>query len=142
MPVRDYSRRLVRSLEMRASVEALHLPIHAERQDFLDAECCRTFPTETFPAALLLKREEVERGVASGQSIIAVVNRGGGGTRRTYAEARFDLLYGFRGKERNVDLLSPFEMLRHWSMTRVQPPLDRGWRVGLCLDGGGATVRC
>ena len=31
-------------------------------------------------------------------------------------------MYGFRGDAHVVDLLSPFEMLMHWSMERVQPP--------------------
>ena len=31
-------------------------------------------------------------------------------------------MYGFRGQEHNVDLLSAFEMLRFWSVRRVETP--------------------
>ena len=34
--------------------------------DALMAECIRTFPTVTFPAMLLLRREEAETGKGSG----------------------------------------------------------------------------
>ena len=39
-----------------------------------------------------------------------------------FTEAPFDWMYGFRGKEHNVDVLSPYEMLLHWAVTRINPP--------------------
>ena len=36
-----------------------------------------------------------------------------------------DLLYGFRGKSHNVDLMSPYEMAMHWSLERILPPKTR-----------------
>ena len=72
-----YSRCLVRDLEAkglaRTAVEGLNLSIHADDKDVMNAECYRTFPTCTFPAASLLKREEVECGRISGVSIITAV---------------------------------------------------------------------
>ncbi len=56
-----YSKRLVKDLAakgiIRRSVESLNLQLHGENQDVTTAECIRTFPTVTFPASLLLKRE-------------------------------------------------------------------------------------
>ena len=59
---RYYSQRLVRDLEakgiLRTIVETTNLVIHINDKDTLAAECIRTFPSVTFPATLLLKREE------------------------------------------------------------------------------------
>ena len=82
----------------------------------------RTFATVTFPASLLLKREEVETLKVHGRSIIAAVHSGKNGGRKSWLEAPFDLMYGFRGARYVVDLLSPFEMLRYWRMEKVLPP--------------------
>ena len=61
---KNNSRRLVRGLEakgiVRTAVESLNLSTHAAAEDYLGAECMRTFPTLTFPASLLLKREELK----------------------------------------------------------------------------------
>ena len=58
---KDYSRRLLRDLEgkgiIRTSVETVNLAEHADDQDVLGAECVRTFPSVTFQAQLLLKRD-------------------------------------------------------------------------------------
>jgi len=121
-----YSRRLVKDLEakgiVRTAVEAVNLALHAADQDVLQAECIRTFPTVTFPASLLLKREEIETLKTSGTSVIAAVYHNKGLRRSAYVEAPFDLLYGFRGERYNVDLLSPYEMLLHWSMVHIDIP--------------------
>ena len=65
-----YSKRLVKDLEgkgiVRTAVESVNLALHANNQDFLRAESWRTFQTVTFPAPLLLKREEVETHKISG----------------------------------------------------------------------------
>ena len=69
---RYYSQRLVRDLEakgiLRTIVETTNLAIHLNDNDILEAECVRTFPTVTFPATLLLKREEIETGKINGAS--------------------------------------------------------------------------
>ena len=57
-----YARRLVNDLELkgtiRTAVEGMNLSLHwSDEADILAAECIRTFPTVTFPATLLLKRE-------------------------------------------------------------------------------------
>ena len=90
------------------------------------AECIRTFPTVAFPATLLLRREEVETGKATGASIIAPLHHGGGRTNKAYVEAPFDLMYGFRGQHYGVQFLSPYEMIMHWSMEKIHPPTIRG----------------
>ena len=126
----DYSRRLVKDLEakgiIRTAVETLNLSAHAADKDALSAECMRTFPSVTFPANLLLKREEVETLKVAGRSIIAAVYHGKGEGRKTFMEAPFDLMYGFRGNKDVVDLHSPFEMLRYWSMEKVHGPGAHG----------------
>ena len=121
-----YSRRLVRDLEakgiVRTAVESTLLSLHSEDKDVLMAECVRTFPSITFPAASLLKREEVECGKTPGASMITPVFHGHGRMHLMFTEAPFDLMYGYRGKTHNVDLLSPYEMLLHWEMTRIPTP--------------------
>ena len=127
-----YSRRLVRDLEakgiVRTAVECTNLSIHANNSDVLMAECIRTFPTVTFPASMLLKREEIECGRTPGVSVITPLHHGSGQRRPAYQEAPFDLLYGFRGCTHNVDLLSPYEMLLHWSLERIEIPTKKKWR--------------
>ena len=124
-----YSRRLLKDLEskgiIRTSVESLNLSLHAAHTDVLSAECVRTFPTVTFPATLLLRREEVETLKVSGRSVISAVRHGRGEGTRTFTEAPFDLMYGFRGRLREVDLFSPFEMIMHWSLESVIPPNEK-----------------
>jgi hypothetical protein len=108
-----YVRRLVKDLEMkgtiRTAVESVNLSLYADHTDVLMAECIRTFPTVTFPAPLLLKREEVETFTVSGASIISSLHHGHSNRARMYIEPPFDLMYGFRGSEQAVDLLSPYE---------------------------------
>ena len=121
-----YGRRLVKDLEgkgiLRTAVEATSLALFASHPDQLMAECIRTFPSITFPATLLLRREEIENGSATGRSIIAAIRHGSNFGRIAHVEAPFDLMYGFRGTEENVDLLSAFEMLMHWTCEEVKPP--------------------
>ena len=124
---RYYSQRLVRDLEakgiLRTVVETTNLAIHVNKMDILAAECIRTFPTVTFPANLLLKREEIETGKVRGASVVAALHAAGSAfTRRAYIEAPFDLMYGFRGVQRDLALLSPFEMIMQYSMEEVKPP--------------------
>ena len=60
---KEYSRRLLRDLEgkgiTRTAVETVNLVANLHANDALAAECIRTFPTVTFPATLLLRREEI-----------------------------------------------------------------------------------
>ena len=78
----DYSKRLLKDLEaksvVRTAVEGLNLSLHGDRPDFLSAECIRTFPSVTFPAAQLLRREEVETHKVKGSSIIVAVHHARG----------------------------------------------------------------
>eukprot|EP00959_Pyramimonas_sp_CCMP1952_P456407 9473119-Pyramimonas_sp.AAC.1 len=50
---------------------------------------------------------------------------GRGNLNFTYADAPFALMYGYRGAAHNVDVLSPYEMLLHWSIEKIHPPLGR-----------------
>ena len=90
-----------------------------------------------FPATLLLKREETETnklsgvqrkevaiGNDAGPSVIAALHHGRGDANRMYKEPHFDLLYGFRGGQDSVDLLSPYEMLLHCIIERILPPTN------------------
>ena len=69
-----------------------------------------------------VQKKEVSIGNDPGASVIAALHHGWGDTNRIYKEAPIDLLYGFRGGEDVVDLLSPYEMLLHYSMERILPP--------------------
>ena len=69
-----------------------------------------------------MQKKEVSIGNDPGPSVIAALHHGWGDKIRIYTEALFDFLYGFRGAEDVVDLLSPYEMLLHYSMERILPP--------------------
>ena len=94
------------------------------------ANCCAFSTTDlpqrgqhvTFPATTLLKREEVETGKTTRSSVITAIHHSGGKKHLMFKDAPFDLLYGFRGQEYNVDLLSAYEMLLWWSMERITVP--------------------
>ena len=73
--------------------------------------------------------------------------------RRAFLQPPFDLLYGFRGQSHRVDLLSPYEMLMHWSMEEVRPPsahdmqqraafTDAGKAYALHCKSAGITPTC
>jgi hypothetical protein len=140
-----YSRGLVRDLEskgiIRTTVESLNLSLNANKTDVLSAECIRTFPTATFPANALLRREEVETLKTPGISVIAAVYHNKGEGRKTFTDPPFDLMYGFRGNKRVVDLLSPFEMLMYWEMERVLPPTRQAVDPSSTLTGAGERYR-
>ena len=123
--LQDYSKRLLKDLEakstVRTAVETLNLSLAAAHPDILRAECLRTFPTVTFPAAALLRREEVETGKVPGRSIILGLHFFGGNATRAWTDAPFDRLYGFRGTTHAVDLLSAYEMIRFWTWVQVLP---------------------
>ena len=75
-------RRLVTDLEMKGTictaVEGINLSLHMKHPDVLMGECVRTFPTVTFPAMAVLKREEIETFKVSGASVIAALHHGHG----------------------------------------------------------------
>ena len=133
----EYSKRLLKDLEarstVRTAVENLNLAIHGDQADVLSAECIRTFPTVTFPAALLLHREEVETQKVKGVRYMVAVHHARGEGLRTWSTAPFDLMYGFRGKRYNVHILSPYEMLRYWMLERVLPPKHGTLNPTSCL---------
>ena len=107
---------------VRTAVESTLLSLHADSSDVLSAECIRTFPSVTFPASALLKREEIETGKMPGASVIEAIYHGHGRKNAMFKEPPFDFMYGFRGMSYNVDLLSPYEMLLHWSLERISVP--------------------
>ena len=96
----EYSKRLLKDLEarstVRTAVENLNLAIHGDEADVLSAECIRTFPTVTFLAPVLLRREEIETQKVKGASCIVAVHHARGEGLRTWTTAPFDLMYGFR----------------------------------------------
>ena len=120
------SKRVLKDVEskgmLRTAVETVNLCEYADHPDKLMAECIRTFPTVVFEAATLLMREEVESGKRKGASVLAPLHHAHGNRGRAYADAPFDLMYGFRGSTTGVDLFSPFEMIRFWSMQHITPP--------------------
>ena len=54
--------------------------------------------------------------------MIAKVFHGAAQKSFSWVESPLDLMYGYRGDEYNVDLLSPYEMLLHWSVERILSP--------------------
>ena len=142
-----FSKRLVKDLEakgtLHTTVESTNLMVNLTKNDALSAECVRTFPTVQFPAMALLRREEVETGKVSGvQMIVAVHATGTARSRRSYLEAPFDLLYGFRSGDHNVQLLSAFEMIMHWQMVEVRPPSPAHTLSQLTCEGEAYKQEC
>ena len=70
-----------------------------------------------FPYALMA--ECIRASKAKGRSAIAALHHNRSNRGNTSAAAPFDLLYGFQGTEYDVDLHSPFEMFRYWSIERI-----------------------
>jgi len=68
----EYSKRLLKDLEarstVRTAVENLNLAIHGDKADVLSAECIRTFPSVSLPAAALLRREELKHRRPKGRA--------------------------------------------------------------------------
>ena len=58
----------------------------------------------------------------------------------SYVEAPVDLMYGFRGNQHNVDLVSPFEMWRFWRIEKVLPP-SSGYECSTYTDEGLALLK-
>ena len=96
----------------RTATDLVNLARYTDQKDLMKAECIRTFPTATFPASLLLRREEIENWKISGASIIIPLHANINKKHHAYLEAPFDLLYGFRG----------CEMLIHWEPKRIEAP--------------------
>ena len=73
-----YSKRLVKDLEAkgitRTVVESVNLSLHADHENATRAECIRAMPTVTFPAPLLLQREEIETKKVAGVSVIIALH--------------------------------------------------------------------
>ena len=62
--------------------------------------------------------------MSQGPSVIAALHHGSGDLNRIYKEPPFDLLYGYRGAAKSVDLVSAYEMLLHHSIERILRPLN------------------
>ena len=126
------SRRIIKDVEskgmIRTAVEGVNLSEHAAAKDTLMAECLRTVADVTFQVQVLLKREEIETKKVSGLSVITPLHHRQGNRARAYAEAPFDLMYGFRGTGHEVDLFSAWEMVRYWEMVKIEPPNASGCR--------------
>ena len=95
----------------------------------------------SFPANALLKREELETMKISGTSIIAGLHHGHGKRALMYSDAPFDLLYGFRGKDDQVDLLTPYEMLMWYQPERILAPLSENINARSTWTEEGAKYR-
>ena len=61
-------------------------------------------------------------------------------TKYSYIEPPADLMYGFRGSQHNVDLMSPFEMWRFWRIEKVLPP-SQNTNISKCTAKGEQYAR-
>ena len=124
----EYSKRLLKDLEaksvVRTAVESLNLSVFGSHSDVLFAECYRTFATLTYLVVALLWREKLETQKTKGKSVILAVQHNRGEGTKTWTQPPYDLMYGFRGRKHNVDLLSGFEMMRYWRLERVRQPQE------------------
>ena len=71
----------------------------------------------------------------AGRSIIAAIHGHKTNAKYTYIEAPADLMYGFRGNDEGVDLMSPFEMWRFYRIEKVLPP-SFGYHVTKLTSAG------
>lgn len=109
----DYTKRFFKDMEskgtMRTVVESMNLAEFADHADPLMAECPRTFPSVNFPAGSFLKREEMEKDCNMEASAIRPMRHAFGNPGQAHVEGPIDLLYGFRGREYEVDLMWQFQ---------------------------------
>jgi len=83
------------------------------------AECPRTFPSVTFPAGTFLKCAEIETGKTADGSVNRPMRHAYGSPGQAHLTGPIDVLYGYRGRAYNVDLHSPFEMMRFWKPVKI-----------------------
>ena len=124
-------RRMITDLEMkgtlRGAAEVFNLCVNLRSEDSLFQECVRTFRTMTFPGSAFLHRLELELDGVGCERVSTRIPP----TRRPAERSRGSTppivdIYGFRGADLRVALLSPFEFLMYWSAEPVLPPHRQG----------------
>ena len=117
---------------LRTAPEEFNLAANSNDHDVTSAEFIRTYRSENFPGLLLLKRLESEQSNCGKRSMQkqVPVRRGDVGNAPIFIRC-FDDIYGYRGTNRKVYYLSPWEFLMYWEVLPLRPPSGD--------DGGGDT---
>ena len=120
---KDYTRRFFKDMEskgtIRTVVECMDLAEYEDHPDPLMAECPRTFPSVTSPAGAFLKCAEIETGKTADGSVNRPMRHAYGSPGQAHLAGPIYVLYGYRGRAYNVDLHSPFEMMRFWKPVKI-----------------------
>jgi len=120
-------RRMITDLEMkgtlRGAAEVFNLCVNLRSEDSLFQECIRTFMTVAFPGSAFLHRLELELDGVGCERVSTRIPP----TRRPAERSKGSTppivdIYGFRGQDPRVALLSPFSFLMYWSAEPVLPP--------------------
>ena len=121
----------------RTAPEEYNLAANSEEHDVTSAEFIRTFESQDFSGGQLLRRLEAEvkqKEVRECRKVLPVSNDPNiAGEMRL---RQFDDLYGYRGDNREIFLLSPWEFLMLWECVPLPKPCKRqsnGW------DNAGTT---
>ena len=114
----DFQHRCMR----RTAPEEWNLSANFHEHDPTAAEFMRTYMSVDFPGGQLMKRLEAEQKAQPMRETWKFLP--GSGTTNiieTKWLQQFDDLYGFRGSNDNVFLLSPWEFLMYWEVLRLPP---------------------
>lgn len=131
--LRSVARRMITDLEMRGTLrgaaEVFNLCVNLRKEDSLFQESLRTFMTVTFPGGAFLRRLELELDGVGCDSFSQRIPP----TRRLAARSKSSKppmvdVYGFRGKDQRVAMLSPFEFFMYWHAEAVLPPIYKEYK--------------
>jgi len=120
------ARRMVTDLEMkgvlRESQASFNLCANLRPEDTLFQECIRTFRTVSLPGCAFMQRLSLELDGVGGDLTLRVPPTKRPGLIARGGQAPIVDVYGFRGQDPRVRLLSPYEFMMHWGAEPVLPP--------------------
>ena len=122
------ARRMVTDLEMkgvlRESQASFNLCANLRPEDTLFQECIRTFMTVSLPGSAFMQRLSLELDGVGGDLTLRVPPTKRPGLIARSGQAPIVDVYGFRGPDLRVRLLSPYEFMVHWGTEPVLPLIN------------------
>jgi len=120
------ARRMLTDLEMkgvlREAQASFNLCANLRPDDVLFQECIRTFMTVSLPGCAFMQRLHLELDGVGGDLSLKVPPTKRPGLIARNGSAPIVDVYGFRGMDPRIHLLSPFEFMMHWGVEPVLPP--------------------
>ena len=142
--------RIISDLEgrgtMRSAPETCNLNAYLDDKDVLAAEFIRTYMTVVFPGGSFLHRQELEDAAIAPPEAAPQQKRKRTAplpvSRRINPKCpklqKPDVdIYGYRGTDKRVHYLSPWEFMSLWGAVQLFPPCSQTDKVcTICLEGG------